>query len=91
MNIVVQFNQFILGCVPEKCGRYVTDRLVTETEAEKLLEIGKKGFSLGVSDGGASILDLHSGALSMGKVFVNIYKLDTASKLFTVKDFAVYK
>uniref|UniRef100_A0A672LUJ1 Urotensin-2 receptor 2 n=1 Tax=Sinocyclocheilus grahami TaxID=75366 RepID=A0A672LUJ1_SINGR len=31
------------------------------------------GLSLAGSDDGASILDLHSGALSMGKQFVNIY------------------
>lgn len=78
------------GCVPEKCGRAVSDYLVTDQEAETLLDIGKRGFSLGGSDGGASILDLHSGALSKGKNFVNIHKLKEAENLFTEEDFAVY-
>lgn len=79
------------GCVPEKCGRAVSDRLVTELEAETLLDIGKRGLSLGGSDGGASILDLHSGALSKGRHFVNIYKLKEADNLFNIRDFAVYR
>lgn len=79
------------GCVPEKCGRAVSDRLVTEQEAEMLLDIGKRGLSFGGSDGGASVLDLHSGALSKGKHFVNIYKLKEANNLFNIRDFAVYR
>ncbi|XP_064849643.1 2-oxoglutarate and iron-dependent oxygenase domain-containing protein 3-like [Oncorhynchus masou masou] len=36
-----------------------------------LATVGREGAG---SDGGASILDLHSGALSMRKQFVNIYR-----------------
>ncbi|CAG5102406.1 Similar to ogfod3: 2-oxoglutarate and iron-dependent oxygenase domain-containing protein 3 (Xenopus tropicalis) [Cotesia congregata] len=58
------------GCVPEKCGRVVTDKLVSNTETEVLYKIALNGMNLGGSDGGASILDLHSGALSKGKKVV---------------------
>uniref|UniRef100_A0A8B9KW41 Urotensin-2 receptor 2 n=1 Tax=Astyanax mexicanus TaxID=7994 RepID=A0A8B9KW41_ASTMX len=62
------------GCTPTKCGRAVTDSVVTKEEAQVLKRLAERGLALGGSDGGASILDLHSGALSMGKKFVNIYR-----------------
>ncbi|XP_034937435.1 2-oxoglutarate and iron-dependent oxygenase domain-containing protein 3-like [Chelonus insularis] len=78
-------------CVPEKCGRVVTDKLVSATETDVLLKIAVNGINLGGSDGGASILDLHSGALSKGKGFINIYALEEAAKIFNPPDFAIYK
>ncbi|XP_031210816.1 2-oxoglutarate and iron-dependent oxygenase domain-containing protein 3 isoform X3 [Mastomys coucha] len=62
------------GCTPRKCGRGITDIVITREEAEQIRRIAEKGLSLGGSDGGASILDLHSGALSVGKHFVNLYR-----------------
>ncbi|KAJ3661465.1 hypothetical protein Zmor_005860 [Zophobas morio] len=79
------------GCVPAKCGRYVSDKLVTFNEAETLLNLAKKGISLGGSSGGASILDLHSGALSYGEKFVNIYTLENTEQLITAADLMIYK
>nr|XP_048673214.1 2-oxoglutarate and iron-dependent oxygenase domain-containing protein 3 isoform X2 [Caretta caretta] len=61
------------GCTPRKCGRGITDAVITREEAERIRRIAERGLSLGGSDGGASILDLHSGALSVGKHFVNLY------------------
>ncbi|XP_074121128.1 2-oxoglutarate and iron-dependent oxygenase domain-containing protein 3 isoform X3 [Sminthopsis crassicaudata] len=61
------------GCTPRKCGRGITDIVITKEEAQQLRRIAEKGLSLGGSEGGASILDLHSGALSFGKHFVNLY------------------
>ncbi|XP_043570540.1 urotensin-2 receptor 2 isoform X2 [Chiloscyllium plagiosum] len=80
------------ACTPTKCGRAVTDTVVNREEAEKMLRIAKKGLSLGGSDGGASILDLHSGALSMGKQFVNIYRYfgEQIKDIFDKEDFALY-
>lgn len=78
-------------CFPNKCGRHVTDKLVTATEADALLRIAMKGMALGGSDGGATILDLHSGALSLGQKFINIYSMDEAKKIFTSSDLAVYR
>lgn len=85
-----ELNQFP-GCVPEKCGRVVTDKLVTSTESDVLLRLVTNGMSLGGSDGGATILDLHSGALSKGSKFVNIYALEEKEKIFNAADFAIYK
>ncbi|KAG5336503.1 OGFD3 protein, partial [Acromyrmex charruanus] len=79
------------GCVPEKCGRAVTDKLVSTTEADVLLKLAKNGIDLAGSDGGASILDLHSGALSKSQGFINIYKLPEAKKIFNSIDSAIYK
>ncbi|XP_015587769.1 2-oxoglutarate and iron-dependent oxygenase domain-containing protein 3 isoform X2 [Cephus cinctus] len=79
------------SCVPEKCGRSVMDKLVTSTETDVLLKIATVGMSFGGSDGGASILDLHSGALSKGSGFINVYALDAVNKVFNSADFAIYK
>lgn len=78
-------------CIPKRCGRVVMDDLIPVSEIDKLLSIAQRGFTLGESDGGASILDLHSGALSKGQEFINIYKLPDGKKLFTVDDFQVYR
>lgn len=76
-------------CLPSRCGRFVMDNLVTEREAHSLLDLAKKGLAMGGGSGGASILDLHSGALSQGDHFVNLYK--SRPGLFNQRDFSVYK
>ena len=53
-----------IGCAPTKCGRAVLDNVVSAEESDKLLALAKKGFAKGGGSGGASILDLHSGAIS---------------------------
>ncbi|XP_056325916.1 urotensin-2 receptor 2 isoform X1 [Danio aesculapii] len=80
------------GCTPAKCGRAISDSVVTLEEAQKLKRLAERGLSLGGSDGGASILDLHSGALSMGKQFVNIYRYfkNEIKEVFTKEDFELY-
>lgn len=79
------------GCIPRDCKRFVTDQVVSERETEELLKIAQKGLKFGGSYGGASILDLHSGALSKGQHFVNIYKLNEMRNLFTTNDFNVFR
>lgn len=76
-------------CLPARCGRFIMDSLVTVEEAHGLLILAKKGLSQGGGAGGASILDLHSGALSKEHQFVNLYK--THPNLFTERDFKLYK
>lgn len=49
------------------------------------------GLALGGSDGGASILDLHSGALSYKDKFINIYSVETKKKFITATDISIYK
>lgn len=78
-------------CVPNKCGRFVTDSLVNESEAVALLELAQAGFVYGGSSGGASILDLHSGALSQGESFINIYRLAEAKGFLNDNALTVYK
>lgn len=77
--------------MPERCGRVVSDTIVTNNEVENLLNVAKAGFALGGSQGGASILDLHSGALSHGQNFVNFYKLPEAEGVLKPEDFVTYK
>uniref|UniRef100_A0A8C5N8H1 Urotensin-2 receptor 2 n=1 Tax=Gouania willdenowi TaxID=441366 RepID=A0A8C5N8H1_GOUWI len=81
------------GCTPQKCGRAIIDSLVTRDEAHVLRRLAERGLALAGSEGGASILDLHSGALSMGKQFVNIYRYfgDQISDVFTAEDFKLYR
>lgn len=81
----------IVGCIPKRCGRVVSDKLVSGTEADALLSIAKRGMALGGSEGGATILDLHSGALSHGRNFVNIYHLNGAKDVFKKTDITFYK
>ncbi|KAL4648078.1 2-oxoglutarate and iron-dependent oxygenase domain-containing protein 3 [Arapaima gigas] len=80
------------GCTPQTCGRAVTDGVVTREEAQMLRRLAERGLSLGGSDGGASIMDLHSGALSMGKQFVNIYRYfsEQIKEVFSEEDFRLY-
>ncbi|TRY69063.1 hypothetical protein TCAL_04139 [Tigriopus californicus] len=76
-------------CLPRKCGRVIMDDLLQESETEAILALAKKGLAQGGSSGGASILDLHSGALSQGEAFINVYKV--YPDLFTRSEFEVYK
>lgn len=79
------------GCVPKRCGRLVSDNLVSPSEAGALLSLANRGFSLAKPRGGVAILDLHSGAVSYDKGFVNVYKLEKASILFKESDFELYR
>ncbi|XP_064605505.1 2-oxoglutarate and iron-dependent oxygenase domain-containing protein 3-like isoform X2 [Liolophura sinensis] len=81
-----------IDCLPKKCGRVVADNLLTDEESDALLRIGMKGLALGGSSGGASILDLHSGALSKGTEYINIFVMLKRMKedLFTEEDFILY-
>ncbi|CAK1542146.1 unnamed protein product [Leptosia nina] len=79
------------GCFPKKCKRFVTDTVVSSLEVDNLLFIAKKGLKYGRSLGGASIIDLHSGAMSKGQFFINIYESPNMKKLFTEDDFNLYR
>ncbi|XP_055591641.1 2-oxoglutarate and iron-dependent oxygenase domain-containing protein 3-like [Uranotaenia lowii] len=79
------------GCIPAHCGRFVSDKIVSTTEVDALLKLAKAGFNFGRSAGGASILDLHSGALSKDTQFINIYKIPEAKKIFTSEHINVYR
>uniref|UniRef100_A0A8C5GXD1 Prolyl 4-hydroxylase alpha subunit domain-containing protein n=1 Tax=Gouania willdenowi TaxID=441366 RepID=A0A8C5GXD1_GOUWI len=76
------------GCTPQKCGRAIIDSLVTRDEAHVLRRLAERGLALAGSEGGASILDLHSGALSMEN---SLYFGDQISDVFTAEDFTLYR
>lgn len=78
-------------CKPKNCGRVVMDNLVSEDDATFLLNLAKRGLAYGGSSGGASILDLHSGALSKKDKFVNVYSVLPPEDSFTEEEFAVYR
>lgn len=69
----------------------MTDSLVTEQEANTLIDLAQKGLSFGGGTGGVSILDLHSGALSKGDNFVNIYTLPEAKEFLNDDALKAYK
>ncbi|XP_032514640.2 2-oxoglutarate and iron-dependent oxygenase domain-containing protein 3-like [Danaus plexippus] len=79
------------GCAPKNCKRYVTDTVISTKEADELLNMAKRGLKHGGSLGGASILDLHSGALSKGSNFVNFYKLKEMKNIFDQNDFNTFR
>ena len=67
----------------------VTDTLIDASEADALLVLAKKGLSKGGGAGGASILDLHSGALSKDHGFTSVYQ--SFPNLFDQQDFETYR
>ena len=67
----------------------VTDTLIDASEADALLVLAKKGLSKGGGAGGASILDLHSGALSKDQGFSSVYQ--SFPNLFDAQDFETYR
>uniref|UniRef100_A0A023GCC1 Putative prolyl 4-hydroxylase alpha subunit proteinues n=1 Tax=Amblyomma triste TaxID=251400 RepID=A0A023GCC1_AMBTT len=89
----VKDRRLFKDCAPLKCGRVVSDSVVTTEESSALLSLAKRGLALSRSDGGASILDLHSGSVSLGEKFVNVYKLleRKGTTLFSDQDLKVYK
>jgi len=85
-----QGNCSIRGLRPGRCSRHVTDDVVASEDADVLRRMFVKGLAFGGSSGGASILDLHSGALSKDDRFINIKKLKSAAGLWTADELAAY-
>jgi len=84
------YNKFHSGCKLKQCGRFVIDGLFQEEQIEMLVKIFTKGLENGRSSGGASILDLHSGALSFGSNFINVFETPGGQELWTEEEIAVY-
>ena len=74
----------------KQCGRFVMDGLFLEDQVDKLLSIFEKGLQFGHSSGGASILDLHSGALSKGERFINVFSNPETKNLWSETELAFY-
>ncbi|XP_075149388.1 2-oxoglutarate and iron-dependent oxygenase domain-containing protein 3-like isoform X1 [Haematobia irritans] len=77
-------------CVPNKCGRFVADKLIDGKEVEILLDMAEKIINLAGSSGGASILDIHSGALSYGDKFLNVFQMTKAMDIIKPEHITTY-
>ena len=66
-------------CSPQDCARIVVREFLTTQQASQLVNLVKKALAHGRSDGGASIFDFHSGAISRGGKFINVYSVHTAA------------
>ncbi|CAL4064549.1 unnamed protein product, partial [Meganyctiphanes norvegica] len=82
--------KIVNGSIAKKIGSSACTILFQRYDVSALLNIAERGLALGGSRGGASILDLHSGALSKDDAFINIYKVDGVNKVFTKEDFKIY-
>lgn len=87
LNEITQFTM----CVPNKCGRFVSDSVANAQETSALIDLAKRGFSFGGGSQGVSILNFHSGALSKGKDFVNIYTLPEAKGFLNEEALTAFK
>lgn len=67
------------------------DNIISDEEVDIMLSLVKRGLSYGGSHGGASVLDLHTGAMSKGVHFVNLYKMESPGKLFKTNELQIYK
>lgn len=67
------------ACSPQHCARIVVREFLTTQQVSQLLTLVKKALIHGRSDGGASIFDFHSGAISKGDRFINVYSVHTAT------------
>ena len=61
------------GCSPTFCSRLVVDGFLSKAEAGGLRKLVDFALSVGGADGGAEIVDLHSGAVSKGSRFIDLY------------------
>ncbi|XP_037959568.1 2-oxoglutarate and iron-dependent oxygenase domain-containing protein 3-like [Teleopsis dalmanni] len=77
-------------CVPNKCGRFITDKLIEAAEGEILLDLARSILTKYNSSGGASVLDLHTGALSFGEGFINAYDIEDLKDAFKEEHFNVF-
>ena len=77
-------------CVPKKCGRFVADKLIENKEIELLLNMAENIIGLAGSSGGASVLDIHTGALSYGERYLNFFKMPEARNLLKPEHLTIY-
>ena len=80
------------SCSPTKCARIVVNEFLSVQQSSSLLKLVQKALSYGRSHGGASIFDVHSGTISKGNKFVNIYSLHAINgeHIFNSTDFITF-
>ncbi|KAI6655483.1 2-oxoglutarate and iron-dependent oxygenase domain-containing protein 3-like [Oopsacas minuta] len=67
------------NCSPNNCARILVNEFLTPHRVSQLVRLVKKALEHGRSDGGASIFDFNSGAISKGDKFINVYSIHTAT------------
>uniref|UniRef100_A0A3B5KT14 2-oxoglutarate and iron dependent oxygenase domain containing 3 n=1 Tax=Xiphophorus couchianus TaxID=32473 RepID=A0A3B5KT14_9TELE len=91
------------GCTPQKCGRAVTDGVVTSEEAQALRRLAERGLALAGSEGGVNIS--HTQILiprklkslftcsinTKKKVVMKTYFGEQIADVFTEEDFKLYR
>eukprot|EP00047_Mylnosiga_fluctuans_P007551 m.254102 g.254102 ORF g.254102 m.254102 type:complete len:296 (-) comp18777_c0_seq1:151-1038(-) len=75
--------EFQKSCGKSTCSRHVWDGLVPEEALDALVALATGGMALGGAAGGPTILDLHSGALSKGSQFIDVFR-EAASHNLTI-------
>lgn len=67
----------VKGCTPKNCGRFVSDKLITDEEIRSLLAFARTGFgSSGFESGSSATFDLHSGTISNGDAVKDVSDRD---------------
>lgn len=61
------------GCTPRQCARVLRDGFASEDEVASLRAVAERVMRYGGGSGGPTIFELHSGALSKGENFVDLY------------------
>ena len=75
-------------CYSKKCGIFVADNLFADDEANKLLNIAKKGMAIRESVGGPTILDINTGYIRDTNGLDNLFTKENL--IFDKEDFSLY-
>lgn len=67
-------------CSPQRCGRFVSDSILSQAEVLEMRIMAETIFSLSRPSGGVAIFDFFTGALSNGTQFVNFFKFIEGKK-----------
>ncbi|KAL1524585.1 hypothetical protein AB1Y20_019475 [Prymnesium parvum] len=88
------YRPIVPGCTPapNDCGFRIVDGLISQEEVDALRKIAQRGMALGGGAGGPTILDLHSGALSLEDKFIDVWMAFNLSrrKAYTQSELLVY-
>jgi hypothetical protein len=83
------------SCAPQRCGRFVSDSVVTEAEAKHLLSMAMRDPSLGFTPSFRSPLNIQlaplSGTTSFGRAFKRVNSTPEMVDMLTEKDLEVYR
>lgn len=93
MNAKMQWDASVASCAPRSCGRLQRYGFASPAEVSILRDLAEKGFSIGQSSGGASVLDVHRGAVSKGSGFIDLFAALAAAnqrQLFNATHLSVY-